>query len=527
MGGSESKLFCRLDGFTQAIREQQRFKALVDLGILKAETIPVFEEATQTTARFLEAPISLLSLMAQDRQWIKSAVGLSTLGLMNDLATSRQLLRSESFCAYVVDSHQALAIDDTATEEIFAKSSLFQHYGVRAYLGAPLLTSSGECLGTLAVMDLQPRQFTTKDIDFLVLMTRWVLSEVERNRLVKDQHTSIVVDGLRRPSVDRQLRLPKENRKSPPISTNSPLPPSISKQDEDVIPQCAPTHLIKVKLLTQISQELRTPLTSVMGMTSVLNREIYGPLSSKQKEYLNIIHGSGQQLVSLVDEISALGILDGSIEKLNRAATNLEMLGQQAVKNLEQVACNRQQQIRFSIEPGNSICWLDKDKVRLMLYYLILNVIESVDVAAIVSIHVYYSNETINIAVWGNHSCLKDWSPRVNLNTEDELCIKEFKKNNFDSKTGLEEKIPDSQAESRYSSLPIVEQTLSSSELLATLTEPEELSKNYSGSNNTREHLGLLLSCQIAELHGGKISVQSSPEWGYRYVASLPARFKA
>jgi signal transduction histidine kinase len=45
------------------------------------------------------------------------------------------------------------------------------------------------------------------------------------------------------------------------------------------------TNSIKVKLLNHLAQELLTPLTSVLGMASVLNQEIYGPLTSKQKEY--------------------------------------------------------------------------------------------------------------------------------------------------------------------------------------------------------------------------------------------------
>jgi signal transduction histidine kinase len=52
------------------------------------------------------------------------------------------------------------------------------------------------------------------------------------------------------------------------------------------------------------------------------------------------------------------------------------------------------------------------------------------------------------------------------------------------------------------------------------INSDQDLPKNY--SNLTRESLGLLFSSQLAELHGGKISIQGSPESGHRYVLSLP-----
>jgi hypothetical protein len=100
----ENRLFAPYDGWNSLeIKEQQRIKVLSDLGLRQPETIPVFEEATQTAAHFLAAEISLLGFIDQEIHWFKSSVGLSRLGLMNDLAQSRQLLRRDSFCSLVVE----------------------------------------------------------------------------------------------------------------------------------------------------------------------------------------------------------------------------------------------------------------------------------------------------------------------------------------------------------------------------------------------------------------------------------------
>jgi len=496
MVGPESRLFCRLDSGTQAAREQQRFKALVDLGLLKAEIVPAFEEATQTAARFLDAPISILGLMTQDRQWIKSSVGLSISGLMNELAASRQLQRSETFCTYVVDSHQVLAIDDTATDPFFARSILFQNYGIRSYLGAPLLTASGHCLGTLAVMDLVPRTFTGKDKEFLAMMARWAESEVERNCLLKAQGTSLV--GLRyaRPSGVSKSNLVGQNGHQPKPETDA----------------------VKVKLLSHLSQELRTPLTSVMGMTSVLRREIYGPLSGKQKEYLEIIHDSGQQLVELVDEILSLGTLDENSQKLHVTSVDIEMLCQQATQKLEQVAKHRQQQMRLSVEPTNRIWLLDKEKVRQILYYLIFSVIQSAAVGCVVRIDVSGNSEKLNIALWASHPWLEDGVPQGDVYSHLDVCHVASNgsqaltdSRNFEGKELI-----------TGSSLPSDLGLGSITSLSSALASERELTQPFGNGNKARESLGLLLSCQLAELHGGEITVQGWSEWGYRYVVSLP-----
>lgn len=512
MVGPENRLFCRLDGLTPGAREQQRLDTLTDLGLLEAEAVPVFDEAVQTAARFLEVPICILGLMTQDRQWLKSAVGLSRLGLMNKLAASRCLPRSESFCTHVVDSHQVLAISDTLTNPGFAASFLAQQYGIRSYLGVPLVTAYGQCLGTLAVMDLVPRTFTTKDIEFLELTARWSLSEFERNHLLKEQYT--VANQVPKSSVGAQYGETTGKVRDviyEDVSAKSPGQTAASS-----------TNSLKAKLLVQLSQELRTPLTSVMGMTSVLIRELYGPLTDKQKEYLEIIHDSGQHLVSLVDEILALELWDEGSQKLNITPADIEMLCQHAINSLLQVAKQRQQQIRLSVEPGNRIWLLDKDKVRRMLYYLVFSVIYSAEVGSVIRIHVSRKNERLNIAVWTSHPWLGDGLPQINPETRDLGFLHSvIAAISNGSEATRNPSVIESQELLPALSLPSASYQVSSCSVSTVLAITEGMNK-ISGGNNSRETLGLLLSCHLAELNGGRILVQGSPDSGYRYVVSLP-----
>jgi len=126
-----------------------------------------------------------------------------------------------------------------------------QHYGIRA-LGE-LLTVDGHCQ-CARNNGFRASYLYIREIKFLELIARWSMSEFERNRLLKAQDTNKAVVTSEIPS-----RIVSEVRIIPTTPTD-------------------PLSTIKLELLAQLTQELRTPLTtSVLGMAGVVSREIYGP----------------------------------------------------------------------------------------------------------------------------------------------------------------------------------------------------------------------------------------------------------
>ncbi len=471
MISQEKRLFCRLDGLTVLAREQHRMKIMAELGLLHAEGIPVFEEATQTAAQALEIPICILGVMEAERLRFKSAIGLSRLGLMNELATSRQLSRIESFCTHVVDSQQSLAIADTLAHPAFVNSVLVYQYGIRAYLGVPLIASNGCCVGTLAVMDIDPRQFADRDLEFLQVIARWTMSEFERSQMVNSKTTAAP-----------ELIPPVQ-----PVSANLSL-----------------ANQLRVDLLSHLAQELRTPLTSVMGMASVLNREIYGPLTSKQKEYLNIIHNSGQYLLSLMNEIVELSEFKESNQSLNLSSVDIEMLCQQAINTLEQAAQRREQQIRLTVEPGRRIWLVDKEKVRQMLYHLIFNVIQASTAGSIIRLHVSRREATLDLSIWVSHPWLGEGLPYVEIYSEEPSLV------------GVGGNSKPYEYDEGYDSMMEASGLADDSSFKGLDFESDR------SVETPRKNLGLMLSQHLVELHGGHISIQGSAESGFRYVIHLP-----
>lgn len=455
-------------------REQQRLKTLNEMGLLEADSIPIFEEATQTAAHLLDVPICVLGLPDHEKHLFKSAFGLSRIGLMNSLAMTRQLPRSEAFGTHVLESQQPLAITDTTLQSAFSDYVIVQRYGIRSYLGVPLVLSNGSCIGTLEVMDLEPRKFTHRDISCLELVARWSMSEYERSYVQKQQlgHTQSAF----------------------PVASTDSLSSS--------------TSTVKSNLLAQMTQELRTPLTSILGMASVLNREIYGPLTDKQKEYLNIVHTSGQYLLSLVNEILELGALDDSSASLNINSIDIEMLCQQALSTLELAARRRDQSIQLTIEPGSRIWLLDKDKVRQMLYHLVFSVIQSATAESIIRVHVSRKQTNLNIKVWTSHPWFGEETPLDELTSSPVLIGELASQNGATHGTA-----------SAPSRTPLSDSYISAMTTFGTtegtVTEP-------TSSRTSRQGLGLMLSRRLAEMHDGSISIQGTSESGYSYVISLP-----
>jgi signal transduction histidine kinase len=477
MSSQENRLFCRLDGLTVSAREQQRSHLIKQLGLLDTNSIPIFEEATQSAAQSLNVPICILGIMSATQEQFKSAVGLSTLGLMNELATTRQLSRQESFAAYVVDSSQPLIIADTVTMPIFANSILVYEYGIRAYLGVPLLTCNGECIGALAVMDVVPHRFSPQEVTFLQLMARWSMSEFERQRSQVSQTQSVRAIALESASQPADLSL---------------------------------TNQLKVDLLGQLVQELRTPLTSVMGMASVLSREFYGPLTTKQKEYLDIIHNSGQYLLSLMNEIVELSELKEIDQTLDLSSVDIEMLCQQAIITLEQVAQRRDQQVRLTVEPGRRIWLLDKEKVRQMLYHLIFSIIQSSTAGSLVRLHISRQNTSLNLSVWVSHPWLGEGLPYADIYSQP-ASVSVTSRNNTNN--------PDLAAGLDSATTAIADHSTTEHRVLMQQEAAIEIAP--------RKNVGLLLSQHLVELHGGKVTVQSGADTGFRYIITIPQSLKS
>lgn len=145
--------------------EQLRLSALDTLNLLDTPPDAAFDNLTRLAADVFQAPIALISLVARDRQWFKSRVGIDT----------SETLRSISFCHYAVGSQSMLVVEDALTDPCFAQNPIVTgDPGIRFYAGAPIHSPDGHVLGTLCILDKQRRQFDDSARRTLTLMASQV-----------------------------------------------------------------------------------------------------------------------------------------------------------------------------------------------------------------------------------------------------------------------------------------------------------------------------------------------------------------
>ena len=153
--------------------EKKRLKVLWQYDVLDTVPEEVFDDLTELAARICEAPIALISLVDEKRQWFKSKFGTSL------TETSRDV----SFCTHAIHQHELFIVPDATLDGRFARNPLVtSEPKIRFYAGAPLITPDGHALGTLCVIDKVPRSLRPDQQQALRILARHVVSQLELRR---------------------------------------------------------------------------------------------------------------------------------------------------------------------------------------------------------------------------------------------------------------------------------------------------------------------------------------------------------
>ena len=163
--------------------EQTRLKTLKSLDVLDTQPEERFDRLTRMCKRLFGVPIALVSLVDENRQWFKSCVGLSVSETPRDI----------SFCGHAILGSEIFVIPDAAKDERFADNPLVvDEPHIRFYAGCPLESRNGCKLGTLCIIDREPRELTQEDFDTLKDLAAMVERELEAVQLATlDELTKI------------------------------------------------------------------------------------------------------------------------------------------------------------------------------------------------------------------------------------------------------------------------------------------------------------------------------------------------
>lgn len=159
--------------------EIDRLASLRDLDILDTEPEAEFESIVKAAAALCGTPMSLISLVDENRQWFKANVGLPGVS---------ETPRSMAFCARTILQDDILEVDDCTTDERFLDNPLVTGSPeLRFYAGVPLCLSDGSHVGSLCVLDQKPGKLTESQRIVLTHLSEAAVHAMESRRTARQQ----------------------------------------------------------------------------------------------------------------------------------------------------------------------------------------------------------------------------------------------------------------------------------------------------------------------------------------------------
>ena len=226
---------------------------------------------------------------------------------------------------------------------------------------------------------------------------------------------------------------------------------------------------LKDEFLAAMSHELRTPLNAVLGFTELLLEGIHGDVNEKQAKSLRAVDESARHLLSLINDILDLSKIEAGQETLHLESTAIEPLCQASIRFVRQLAAKKKLTLVTDIDLRLESLPADERRLRQILINLLTNAVKFTPDGGKVGLEVApITGEPL--------VCFTVWDTGIGISAEDQAKL--FR--------------PFVQLDSR-------------------------LSRQYTGTG-----LGLSLVLRLTELHGGRVTLDSSPGKGSRFSVFLP-----
>jgi diguanylate cyclase (GGDEF)-like protein len=171
------------------VDEARRLTALHATRLLGSAPEEAFDRITRMAARLLHAPTALVSLVDKDVQWFKSRCGFE----------GTETARDISFCGHAILEHEPLVVSDASKDPRFCRNPMVTGEDhVRFYVGVPLYSVDRMPIGTLCVIDREPRELGAEELDMLRDLARMVEQLIHHRQLAgaaQALHSHVLLDS--------------------------------------------------------------------------------------------------------------------------------------------------------------------------------------------------------------------------------------------------------------------------------------------------------------------------------------------
>ena len=295
--------------------ESARLAELKDYDILDSVSEETYDAITYLASQICGVPIAMISIIDSDRQWFKSRVGFELAETHRDL----------SFCSHaILDSGNLTIVPDATVDERFSDNPVVAGFpGIRFYAGAPLVTESGNALGTLCVIDREPRTLTADQERSLEALSTQVMALLELRRSVQMLEEK-----------QRQVEEATRQRDS---------------------------------FMATVSHEIRTPLTAVVGYIEMLRE---GVPEEMRAELIDTVASQASDVEHLLEDF--LIAARAEADSLQVATVNVQLAAQVA-QVVEGLALAGRAGLVIETEPCAALG--DPARVRQIIRNLVTNAI--------------------------------------------------------------------------------------------------------------------------------------------------------
>ncbi|WP_396930110.1 diguanylate cyclase [Mycolicibacterium sp.] len=171
-------------GFPIPANERERLSVLADYNIMDSLPEQAYNDFAKLASAICGTPIALITLLDEQRQWFKANVGLGV----------SETPRSQAFCAHaIMNPDEVMTVEDARADERFVSNPLVTgDPGIRFYAGAPLVAPTGEALGTICVIDRQPRTLTETQREALEILSREIIVQLELRRSIETLEQAVL-----------------------------------------------------------------------------------------------------------------------------------------------------------------------------------------------------------------------------------------------------------------------------------------------------------------------------------------------
>lgn len=295
--------------------EQQRLFALNRYEVLDTQAEAIFDDLTELASRICGTPISLVSLVDDERQWFKSRIGLE----------AEQTDRSIAFCSHAILQDDVFEIPNALNDDRFSDNPLVTGApDIRFYAGAPLIAPDGSPIGTLCVIDQEPHTLTEDQKQALRILARQVISQLE----LRLKH--------------RQLERLNQERE---------------------------------QFFTLLAHDLRSPFNAILGLSQRLANKAENLTPQRIVQSAQSILASSLRAFTLLEELLQWSQLQIDPNSLTAQAEHLRPLADQSIDFLSDAIALKHLTVENHI-PKNSLVFADGTLVKTVFRNLLSNAVK-------------------------------------------------------------------------------------------------------------------------------------------------------